>query len=109
MPDVVEKEMDRFFYRTTPPLLIHVSPAESIFPEVDATLAAMHMVLKAHSIGLGTCFSGFLVLALEESSNFRALLQVPDENRVPVAFLAGHQGVGFLRLVARTPAKAVFV
>lgn len=85
------------------------SRAESAFPEVDATLAATHMVLMAQSLGLGTCFSGLLVFALQGSPALRALLQIPSEHRAPVAFVVGHPGVTFLRLVARKPAMALWL
>jgi nitroreductase/NAD-dependent dihydropyrimidine dehydrogenase PreA subunit len=109
MPTLLDKGVDRLFYHAPSLFVIHVSPSESAFPEVDATLAAMHMVLMAQSLGLGTCFSGLLVLALRGSPALRALLQIPSEHRVPVAFVVGHPGVTFLRLVARKPAMALWL
>jgi nitroreductase/NAD-dependent dihydropyrimidine dehydrogenase PreA subunit len=109
LPDLVERGVDRLFYHAPSLVAIHVSPTESAFPEVDATLAATHMVLMAQSLGLGTCFSGLLVFALQGSPALRALLQIPSEHGVPVAFVVGHPGVTFLRLVARKPAMALWL
>jgi hypothetical protein len=67
------------------------------------------MVLMAQSLGVGTCFSGLLVFALPGSPALRALLQIPREHRTPVAFVVGHPGVTFLRLVTRKPAMALWL
>ena len=96
---------DQLFYRAPALIVIHLKKGAASTPDIDSALASMQMVLMAETLGLGTCFIGFLVLAIEKSGELRSTLGMPDDHEVPVAFTVGYPDVKFLRLVARNPAR----
>jgi nitroreductase len=96
---------DQLFHHAPVLILIHLKKGVTSTPEVDSGLASMQMVLMAETLGLGTCFIGFLVSGLEKSGELREALKIPDDHHVPVAFTVGYPDVKFRRLVARNPAR----
>jgi len=96
---------DRLFYHAPVLILVHLLKGATSTPEVDSALAGMQMVLMAETLGLGTCFNGFLVSALEKSGKLREALKIPSDHQVAVAFTIGYPNVKFRRLVARNPAR----
>ena len=96
---------DQLFHHAPVLILIHLKKGVTSTPEVDSGLASMQMVLMAETLGLGTCFIGFLVSGVEKSGELRKALKIPDDHQVPVAFVVGYPDVKFRRLVARNPAR----
>jgi nitroreductase len=74
-------------------------------PEIDGAIASTHMVLLAETLGLGTCYIGFLIWAIENSQELKKFLGIPEGSKALVAFTAGYPGVEFKRFVARNPAR----
>jgi nitroreductase/NAD-dependent dihydropyrimidine dehydrogenase PreA subunit len=100
-----EAGVDLLFYHAPALILIQTKRGVTTTADVDAGLSAMHMVLMAETMGLGTCLNGFLVTALKRSEELRKVLKIPDDHQVHVAFTIGYPDVEFLRVVARNPAK----
>jgi len=78
-------------------------------PEIDAAIASTQMILLAETLGLGTCYIGFLIWAIENSGELKKKLGIPPENKALVAFTVGYPKIEFLRFVARNPAKVNWV
>ena len=102
----MKQGIDRLFYHAPVLVICHVDPAESTFPKVEAGLSAMQMIMIADALGLGSCFCGFFILAVENSLDLRRFLNIPKEHQVPFSFLVGYPDVQFLRTVSRKSAKA---
>ena len=100
---------DQLLHRAPALILIHIKENSATTPEIDAGIAATHMMLLAEALGLGTCFIAFLVRTLQDSKELRSLLKIPQENRVYVAFTVGYPAVTYLRLTGRRPAKAKWI
>ena len=100
---------DQLLYHAPVLILIHMREGLTTSPQVDASLSAMHMVLMAEALGLGTCIIGFLVFAIKHSEKLREVLEIPPDHQVHVAFTVGYSDVEFLRLVARNPAKVKWI
>jgi len=100
-----EEGEDQLFYHAPALVVIHVKNEATATPEVDSGMASMQMALMAEALGLGTCFIGFLVFSIENSSQLREMLRIPADHKAHVAFTVGYPGVKFLRLVARNPAR----
>jgi nitroreductase/NAD-dependent dihydropyrimidine dehydrogenase PreA subunit len=96
---------DQLFHHAPVLILIHLKKGVTSTPEIDAGLASMQMVLMAETLGLGTCFIGFLVSGMEKSGELKEALKIPNDHQVPVAFVVGYPDVKFRRLVARNPAR----
>ncbi len=101
--------VDQLLYHAPVLILIHMKQGITTTPQVDASLAAMHMILTAETLGLGTCINGFLFFALNHSVELREVLEIPSDHQVHVAFTVGYSDVEFLRLVARNPAKIKWI
>lgn len=100
-----EEGIDQLFYHAPALILIHIKQGATTSPDVDTGLSAMHMILMAETLGLGTCLNGFLVSALKLSDELRKVLEIPDDHQVHATFTVGYPDVEFLRVVARNPAK----
>jgi nitroreductase/NAD-dependent dihydropyrimidine dehydrogenase PreA subunit len=105
-------------YRKGKDLLFHFAPAVAVLhadPDTsspfcaDMGLAAMQMVLMAHTLGLGTCFCGFLVTAVNNCPELKAALKIPPENSAVLSFMIGHPDIAYLRMVSRQPAEITYL
>jgi nitroreductase/NAD-dependent dihydropyrimidine dehydrogenase PreA subunit len=104
-----EEGVDQLFYHAPALIIVHMKKTLASTPEIDGTIASTQMVLLAETLGLGTCYNGFLVRAVENSEKVKEISRVPPENKALVAFTVGYPGVEFRRLVARNPAKVGWV
>jgi nitroreductase/NAD-dependent dihydropyrimidine dehydrogenase PreA subunit len=104
-----EEGVDQLLYHAPALVVIHVKKGAAATAEIDTGLAGMQMVLMAHTLGLGTCFIGFLIFALENSPDLREALKIPPDNRAHLAFTVGYPDVEFLRLVGRRPARVAWL
>jgi len=109
MAQLNEEGTDRLLYHAPSLFICHADPEESPNPEIDAGLAAMQMALMAESLGLGTCYIGFLVRACTVSGVLKDLLKIPQGNGVPVTFICGYPDVSYKRLAARNPARVTWL
>jgi nitroreductase/NAD-dependent dihydropyrimidine dehydrogenase PreA subunit len=94
-------------------VLAHDAPALFIFhaprsstPAEDALIWAHTASLHAETLGIGTCYNGFLVKAMAGSRRFRAWLELPAGHRVYACFTAGYPAVRYRRPAARKPVEA---
>ena len=108
MPGLLKQGVDRLFFGASALVACHVDPTVSTASEIDACLAAMQMVLMAETLGLGSCFIGAFVYAIDESPELKKTLEIPDTHRAPIAFVLGYPDVTFSRLVAREPARVTW-
>ena len=104
-----EEGVDQLLYHSSVLILVHMKQGITTTPQVDASLSAMHMILMAETLGLGTCINGFLCFALHHSGELREVLEISSDHQVHVAFTVGYSDVEFLRLVARNPAKIKWI
>jgi nitroreductase len=101
--------VDQLLHHAPALILVHMKKGQATTPEIDAAIASTQMVLLAETLGLGTCYIGFLIWAIENSSDLKKMLKIPVENKTVIAFTVGYPGVEYLRFVARNPAKVNWV
>ncbi|MCX5908073.1 MAG: nitroreductase family protein [Deltaproteobacteria bacterium] len=104
-----EKGGDQLLHQAPGLIVVHMKRGVISTPEVEGGIAATHMVLMAETLGLGTCFIGFLIWAIESAEKLKKLLQVPADHQSLVAFTVGYPDVEYLRLPARRPAKVTWL
>jgi len=68
----------------------------------------MKTFLMAHTLGLGCCFSGFLVNAANRDRKIKKWLSIPDEHRCYAAMTLGYPQVKYRRLIRREPPEATW-
>jgi nitroreductase/NAD-dependent dihydropyrimidine dehydrogenase PreA subunit len=101
--------VDQLLHHAPALVIIHMKKSLATTPEIDAAIASTQMVLMAETLGLGTCYLGFLIWAIEDSGELKKMLGIPEENKSLVAFTLGYPKVEYLRFVARNPAKVNWI
>jgi len=104
-----EHHKDFLLYHAPALVLIHLKQGVAVGPEVDAAIASTHMVLMAETLGLGSCYIGLLVWAIGLSQELRKMLEIPEGEKVYVAFTLGYPDVEYLRLPARKSARVRWI
>ncbi len=84
-----------------PVLILLYTPKKANFGCDNSNIAATTIVNYAHSLGLGTCFIGFMTLALRLSKKMRKLAGVPKEVRVHASLVMGFPAYSFAKTVSR--------
>jgi nitroreductase/NAD-dependent dihydropyrimidine dehydrogenase PreA subunit len=101
--------VDKLFYDAPVVIVSHFALLGEVSEFVDAGLANMQMILMAESLGLGTCFNGFLAIAAENSPVLKKAMGIPLDHFVPIAFTVGYPGIKYQRLVSRRLAKVTWI
>ena len=100
-----EEGGDQLLHHTPALVIIHMKKGLATTPEIDAAIASTQMILMAETLGLGTCYIGFLIWAIENSKKLKKMLGIAPDHKALIAFTIGYPGIQFLRLVARNQAK----
>lgn len=72
---------------------------------VSASIAASRMELMANALGLGVCFIGLFVRAVNYEPQLSELLAIDRRYKMATALAIGYPAVDYLRTVPRKPAK----
>jgi nitroreductase len=104
MVEMAEAGRDVIFHQAPALILLHDEPA-GVTPKDDADLAAMCILLVAHSMGLGTCLIGLLTAAMGEDPSLRDLAQLPPGHQVFTSLVIGYPRLQFRRAPGRKPAR----
>jgi nitroreductase len=98
---------DRLFHHAPVVILAH---SESWEPSssFNCSVALYNCSLMAHALGLGCCFNGFLVNAVNRSPRIRRWLGIPPGHKCYSAMTLGFPNAKYLRLVHRHPPKVRF-
>lgn len=91
----------RDFILHNAPVLILIHAPKGTFASDNCNIAAATIVNYAHALGLGTCFVGFIVVALRFSGRLRKKLGVPDKRRVYAGLVMGHPAYRHANTVSR--------
>jgi hypothetical protein len=73
----------------------------------DAYIWATYTSIHANTLGLGTCFNGFITNAMERSKAMHKSFGIPDGHQVYAALLLGHPKVKYINEAGREKPKAV--
>jgi nitroreductase len=90
-----------YILHNAPVLILLYAPRFSPFARDNCSIAATMLINYAHSLSLGTCFIGYLTLALLYSPALRKQLSVPWGKRVYASLVMGYPSYGFTRTVSR--------
>jgi len=89
-------------------ILLHTLRGEP-FGRENAVIAATHIDLLAHAMGMGTCHIGILTTAMAFDPALRARLRVPRGHRVHAALTLGFPAFRYPYRVARNPLRVRWV
>lgn len=82
-------------------ILFHGPVTKTGMLEADANIWATYTSLHANSMGLGTCFNGFIVNSLGKSSKHNHNFGIPVTNRIYAALLIGYPKVKYKQECSR--------
>lgn len=90
--------------RGAPALVIAHAPASYPLAQVDSTIALTHLDLAAPTVGLGTCWAGFFMMAAAQSPQLQELLALPEGHTCCGALMIGYPKYRYHRLPTRKQA-----
>jgi nitroreductase/NAD-dependent dihydropyrimidine dehydrogenase PreA subunit len=95
---------DRLFYHAPVVMLAHAESWDTC-SSFNCSVALYNCSLMAHTLGLGCCFNGFLVNAVNYAPKIRRGLGIPADHKCYSAMTLGFPDVKYLRLVHRYPPR----
>ncbi|MGK5093046.1 nitroreductase family protein [Deltaproteobacteria bacterium TL4] len=99
---IQQRNAGRDFILHNAPLLVLIhAPSKSHFGCDNCNIAAANFTNYAHSLGLGTCYIGFLTMALKHSKKLKKWLRVPPKEEVFASLVLGHPAYSHLHTVSR--------
>lgn len=91
---IAEADKGRDYILHGAPVLIMIhGPKKGSFVNENCNIAATNIMNYAHSLGLGTCYIGFLTLALGYFKSLRTLTSVPKGRKVYACLVMGYPAV----------------
>jgi nitroreductase/NAD-dependent dihydropyrimidine dehydrogenase PreA subunit len=81
-------------------LVVH-GPSRDATAAFNCAVALYNGALMAHSLGLGSCFLGFVQLGANGDQRIKQWLEIPKENECYGAMVVGYPDVRYRRLVER--------
>ncbi|MDR0980596.1 MAG: nitroreductase family protein [Methanocalculaceae archaeon] len=94
--------------RNAPALLIAASDADQQHGLIDSIIALSYIDAFAPSIGLGTCWVGYVMIMLHLKPELGRILGIPDDWTPQYAMLAGYPGVSFSQIPPREVPEVVW-
>jgi len=89
-------------------LLFHGPVAKTGMLEADANIWATYASLHAHTMGLGTCFIGFIVKAFGKNGKQNHHFGIPESNRIYAALVVGYPKVKYKQECSREHPEITF-
>lgn len=116
----LENYKNRFIEKQTPEssqvchhapavILFHAPPGKYSLARDDANIWATYTSIYANSLGLGTCFNGFIVKAMERSKAMRKEFKIPGKHMVYASLLIGHPRVKYTSEAGRDIPRVRFI
>jgi len=94
--------------RGAPCLILAHSVRSANFTETNAALALHNAALLAHSMGIGSFWTGYVVGACKRSRAIPDLLDIPQNHSVYAGLALGHTGVDYPKWIQRKPVEVVW-
>lgn len=108
-PKFGQGEMDLFFGAQTV-IYVLVSRLGISHPLLDAGICCQNMVLTAHALGLGTCFSGFAAEPINRVADLRRILGIEwPYDQVAAAIVLGYPAADLAKPVEREFPKVTWM
>lgn len=90
--------------RNAPHLLFAHVPIDPIDDPTEAIIALTHFDIAAPAFGIGTCWAGFVKMALDNYKPLQDLLSIPEERKAACPMLFGFSSYKITSIPRRNPA-----
>jgi len=98
--DETKKGRD-FILHNAPALILVHGPKGKNFSSENCNLAAGNIINFAYSLGLGTCYIGFLNISLKYSKKLRMLAKIPKNRMAYACIIVGYPAYSHTHTVSR--------
>ncbi|MBM4339743.1 MAG: 4Fe-4S dicluster domain-containing protein [Deltaproteobacteria bacterium] len=95
---------DRLFFHAPVVMITHAESWDSL-SSFNCSVALYNCSLMAHTLGLGCCFNGLLVNAVNHAPKIKRWLNIPGDHRCYSAMALGYTKMKYPGLVQRQPPK----
>lgn len=82
-------------------LLFHAPVSKFGMAEADAHIWATNTTLYAKTLGLGSCFIGFIVMAMKRNKNLKKEMNIPANHKVYATLVLGYPKSNYLNETSR--------
>jgi nitroreductase/Pyruvate/2-oxoacid:ferredoxin oxidoreductase delta subunit len=82
-------------------MLFHAPKSSLSMSGEDAYIWATYTSIYANTLGLGTCFNGFIVQSMKRSKKMRSSFSLPDNHQIHAALLIGYPKVSYKNETSR--------
>lgn len=95
--------------RSAPHLIFtHVPESQAQMAAIDGAIALTYMALAALPYQLGTCWTGFVMMAAAMSPSVQAALNLPEGHKLLGGMMLGYPKVKYHRIPMRNAARVVW-
>jgi nitroreductase/NAD-dependent dihydropyrimidine dehydrogenase PreA subunit len=101
---LIEQGKDCLFYHAPVVVVAHAESWDRC-SAFNCSAALYNCSLMAQTLGIGCCFNGYLVIAINRDRRIKAWLNLPDDHRCFAAMTLGYQKIRFQALVEREAPK----
>ena len=105
--EAMNRGQDRLFFHAPVVMIAHAESWDTC-SSFNCSAALYNCSLMAHTLGLGCCFNGFLVNAVNHSRKIKSWLGIPADHRCYSAMGLGYPAMKYERLVPRHPPKVMW-
>jgi NAD-dependent dihydropyrimidine dehydrogenase PreA subunit/nitroreductase len=106
----LREENDSLICHSAPAVfLFHGPVSRTVMSASDATIWATYTSIYANTMGLGTCFNGFIVNAMGKNSKMNPEFGIPLKHQVFAALLVGYPKVKYQNETSRKRPGAVYL
>lgn len=96
-------------FRNAPAVVVCHGIRTNVDAYVNCALAARNMELMAMTMGLGTCWVGFLAAAAKHSRQVARYLEIPEERNVYAAIMVGYPKHQYRKAIPRRPREVRWI
>jgi len=90
-------------------ILFHAPVTKYGMADADANIWATYTSIYANTLGLGSCFNGFIVSAMKRNKAMRTEFGIPANHQVYASLLIGHPKVKYTNEAGRAKPEAVVI
>jgi nitroreductase len=101
---LMEQGKDCLFYHAPVVVVAHAESWDTC-SSFNCSVGLYQCSLVAHTLGIGCCFNGYLVSAINNDRKIKRWLAIPRDHRCYAAMTVGVQKLRYPRLVKRDPPK----
>lgn len=94
--------------RGAPQLVVAYASLDGFEPAADCTIALAYFELAAQAYGLGTCWAGVLLAAMQTNPAIAPFLGIPENHGVRGAMMVGYPRYTYPRIPARNPLRVTW-